>query len=860
MNFQVIDADYTYIDNKPVVRLYGRDESGNSVCCSIPDFEPYFYAKAAPEMAGLLKEKFREHIKKIEQVERFEPIGYFEKPVSMLKIALYDPKGVPVIREDVRKMVEDIYETDILFRNRFMVDNGIGGMSWAKAEPEGMPAGNDVLSGIKIISRKVEPLDLLKNASLRHLAFDIECLPTNGQMPTAENSPIILISLAFAPDFKRKKTLVLVGKQITMGGDVESCGSEEAMLRRFFGIIKEFDPDILVGYNSNSFDIPYIVDRIRVLNKKGARIESLAGRDGRSLYYRKIGNVTRVSVMGRIAVDVLPLLRKEFSLKQYTLRNAAKELLTLEKLDIPFLEMEAYWNDNGEKLSKFIEYSRRDSELALLFLLKLRLIDKYIALARVSGTLLQDILDGGQTQMVENLILREYMKHDRVLPARPTGEVSEERFDEGEELVGAEVLPPKKGLLENIVILDYKSLYPTIMMAHNLCYTTEVVGERPADVIKAPTGGGVFVSQKIVKGIVPSILEELLNRRQATRARMKTGNEEEYRVLDATQLALKILLNSFYGYSGYTRARLYSLTLASAVTSFGRENILKTKTLIEENMKELVLKDAKVFRSNEAKGKHIGLSVVYGDTDSVFVHLLDKEITFDEAQLVGNCIADTVTTSLVKPMELVFDSFARRAIFLAKKRYALLIQEKTAEGMKEKIKVKGMETVRRDWCELTTKTIENVLELVLKEGKVDDAVLLVKNTINSIKTVDANSELFDDLILTRQYTKKVESYKNRQPHITVIEKMQKRGIIANVGDRIPFVIIAGNAIFVDRAEDPEYAKKKNLPIDVDYYINKQILPPVERILSDFGVTREMLRGMGERKVMTETKQKQLFEF
>ncbi len=296
----------------------------------------------------------------------------------------------------------------------------------------------------------------------------------------------------------------------------------------------------------------------------------------------------------------------------------------LKNLKYHSLKWKHYWKDNGEKLSKFIEYARRDSELALLFLLKLRLIDKYIALARVSGTLLQDILDGGQTQMVENLMLREYMKNDRVfLSARPTGEMSDERYDEGEELAGAEVLPPKKGLLENIVILDYKSLYPTIMMAHNLCYTTEVVGERPDDVIVAPTGG-VFVSRNIVKGIVPSILEDLLNRRQETRAKMKTANEEEKRVLDATQLALKILLNSFYGYSGYTRARLYSLTLASAVTSFGRENILRTKDLIENDIREIILKDGKAFKKDEnISGKHIGLSVVYGDTDSVFVHLLD---------------------------------------------------------------------------------------------------------------------------------------------------------------------------------------------------------------------------------------------
>jgi DNA polymerase I len=672
----------------------------------VPGFEPYFYIKAEPEMAAVLQEKFKDHIKRIEPVFRFEPVGYFKNKTSMLKIILFDPKSVPIIRDEVRNMVEAVYETDILFRNRYMVDTGLGGMGWANAEPEGDLISNEVLSSIKITSGKVEPLEILQNAPLRHLAYDIECLPLNGAMPAPENSPIVLMSLAFAPDFEGKKTLVLVGKDARVEGETESCGSEEAMLKRFFEIVREYDPDILVGYNSNSFDVPYIVERIKTLNKKGARIEPLMGRDGRTVYYKKFGNTTRVSVMGRIAVDVLPLLRKEFSMKQYTLRNAAKELLGAEKLDIPFLEMESYWNDNGEKLSKFIEYARRDSELALLFLLKLRLIDKYIALARVSGTLLQDILDGGQTQMVENLILREYKKHDRVLPARPTGEMSDERYDEGEELAGAEVLPPKKGLLENIVILDYKSLYPTIMMAHNLCYTTEVVGERPDDVVVAPTGG-VFVSQNVVKGIVPSILEDLLNRRQETRAKMKAANEEEYRVLDATQLALKILLNSFYGYSGYARARLYSLTLASAVTSFGRENILRTKKLIEEDIKEIILKDGRAFKKDEAKdGKRIGLIVVYGDTDSVFVHLLDKEITFDEAQLVGNSIADTVTGSLVKPMELVFDSFARRAIFLAKKRYALLIMEKTAQGMKEKIKVKGMETVRRDWCELTTKTVE----------------------------------------------------------------------------------------------------------------------------------------------------------
>lgn len=847
MNFQILDADYTYKDGKPVVRLYGRDQSGNSVCCSVPGFEPYFYAKAEPEMADVLIKKFKEYIKRIDHVKKFEPIGYFKQPVSMLKIVVYDPKNVPAIRDQIKNMVDEVYESDILFRNRYLIDHELGGMRWAKAEK--IEYGSDeVLSSINIVSREVKPMNILKNAPLKYLAFDIECLPSNSAMPLPKTSPIILISLAFDPDFKGKKSLVLVGKKADIKGDVEICISEEDMLKRFFNIIKEYDPDILVGYNSNSFDIPYMVERIKHLNKKRAGIESVMGRDGKPVYYRKIAGITKIGVIGRIVVDILPLLRREFSLKQYTLKNAAKELLGEEKLELPFSEMETYWKEE-EKLRQFIEYARRDSELALGFLLKLRLIDKYIALSRTSGTLLQDILDGGQTQMVENLLFREFMKQNRVLPAKPAADVSEMRFDE-DELKGGEVLEPKKGLIENVVILDYKSLYPTIMMAHNLCYTTVVVRDKPEEVVIAPSGG-VFASKKVVKGIVPAILEELLNQRQATRERMKNANKEEYRVLDAIQLALKILLNSFYGYAGYARARLYSLTLANAVTSFGRENILRTKNIIENEIKEIVL-----------SGKCIALSVVYGDTDSVFVNLIDDEIQPEEAELIGIRIANIVTSSLHKPMELVFDAFARRALFLAKKRYAIWVFEKINHTWRDSIKVKGMETVRRDWCNLTTKTVDKVLELVLKEGNVEAAIEHIRNVINRIRSMDVQKDpqLYEELILTRQFTKKVESYKSKQPHTTVVEKMKKRGIMVNLGDRIPFVILAGNGLFVERAEDPGYARQHNLPLDVDYYINKQILPPVERILSDFGVKGETLRFMGEKRVQKTTQQRSLFEF
>ncbi|MEA3281930.1 MAG: DNA-directed DNA polymerase, partial [Euryarchaeota archaeon] len=672
-----------------------------------------------------------------------------------------------------------------------------------------------------------------------------------------DRSPIIMISLAFEPAHQGElETLVLVGKEANPDCDgTEHFTNETDLLNRFFEIVRNYDPDVILGYNSNEFDFPYITKRVEVLMAQGKRLYANIGRDNRAVFCRKIGIVTHVSVTGRIVADVLPLVRRAYSIKQYTLKNVARTLLDIEKFDVSLQQMGEYWNDDGEKLAEFIEYARRDSVLALRLLLNLKLLDKYIALSQVSGALMQDVLDGGQSSMVENLMFREFKKRDRVIPPRPEQDLTSKRHSDSEELKGGAVLEPARGLLKDVVVLDYKSLYPTIMMAHNLCYSTVVTGEgrtgsfgsesesksKPVqdfDLIRSPSGGE-FVPVKVYKGIVPGILENLLDRRTETKKKMRSADEEEHRVLDATQNALKILLNSFYGYSGYARARLYSLVLANAVTSFGRKNITDTKELIDESIGTIRLSDGKVF----------SLSVVYGDTDSVFVKIVPEngdengEVSLDDAESIGKTVAGMVSDELPDPMELEFESIVHRAIFIAKKRYALWAFEKTDDGWKDSIKVKGMETVRRDWCGLTSNTLNRVLELVLKEGRVDDAVDYVRGVVDRVRNLDVSKDwdLVEDLILTRRYTKKKESYKSKQPHITVVEKIRSRGgIVPAIGDRVPFVIIAGKGLFVDSAEDPEYVKERNISLDVDYYIQKQILPPVERILSGFGVGHETL--------------------
>jgi len=863
--FQILDADYIYDNqNNPVVRLFGRDELGNSVCCLVPNFKPYFYIKISGNLAEIsqeIKNKFSEYVSDIEIVERYEPIGYQTSKKKMLKLIIKDPKTVPVIRDEIKKMnrVQEIYETDILFRNRFLIDNEIGGMQWVQANaivdcglrnadppcPNPKSEIRNPKSEYTFIANKLEKCNILKNSLLKYLAFDIECLLTEGGMPSPDKSPIIMISLAFEPSLKEYKTMVLVSKEVDseyIEEDVITFSSEDEMLRFFFDLIKKYDPDVIIGYNSNEFDFPYIVERAKILN-----IDPNIGRDNRFLYVKKIANRTQVSVTGRIVVDMLPLIRRGFSLKQYDLRTVAAQLLNLEKVDIAPKEMEEYWNSDGEKFKKFIDYARRDSELALKLLLDLKILDKYIALSKVSGALLQDILDGGQTGMVENLLLREFKKHNRLIPPKPASKESEERYEHRDELKGGAVIEPKRGLLENVVILDYKSLYPTITISHNLCYTTvvtndkEIIGIPIKEIIKPPSGGK-FVSANIFRGIVPKILEDLLNRRMETKKKMKTATEEEYRILDAIQLALKILLNSIYGYSGYARARLYSLTLANAITSFGRENLLNTQKLIEDEIKNI---------------DGFDLEVVAGDTDSVFIKLSNQNgVSLDKAEIIGKSISEIVTKKLPKPMELEFEATAKRAIFIAKKRYALWKYEKKNDDWIDKIEVKGMETIRRDWCELTSKTLNKVLEIVLKEGSVENAIKHVQEVVNSIRNIEVQKDkdnIIEDLIITRKYTKKADSYKNKQPHITVVEKLKKRGApLPSIGDRVPYVIIEGNNLLVERAEDPSYVKENKIPLDVDYYIKKQILPPVERILKEFGVEFEVLNY--------DESQKSIFEF
>ncbi|MDD1733131.1 MAG: hypothetical protein LUQ53_04080 [Methanothrix sp.] len=297
MIFQILDANYTYDSQRsPLVQLFGTTEDGESVTFRVAGFRPYFYARVEERLLEKAALELKAMGLDVEVVQRFEPIGFQTTPKKMLKITTHDPKEVRSLRERAKEVegVQAVYETDILFKNRFLIDCHLGGMSWVdaplpewiagqKAAPAGSPSASSYACPLVDV-QSLRAVEHEANAPLRFMSFDIECLPDHGEMPRPEKSPVILISMAFFPPYQDNSDLVLVGKEIECTRrDTISCRDEYDLISRFFSIIRDYNPDILAGYNSNEFDFPYLAERARQL-----RLDARVARDGSSWYIRKI--------------------------------------------------------------------------------------------------------------------------------------------------------------------------------------------------------------------------------------------------------------------------------------------------------------------------------------------------------------------------------------------------------------------------------------------------------------------------------------------------------------------------------------------------------------------------------------------
>jgi DNA polymerase I len=832
IQMQVLDVDYIMLNDHPTIRIFGKTDDKKSITVFVDDFLPYFYLYIVEgkedQAMKYLEEKYKQLLAKVEKVERFLPISFSKEPERLFKVTIKNPALVPQLRDDLKtkNFVKEIYEADILFRNRFMADRGIVGMGWY--EIDGVGAKTNIVKTDKAITlKKIKPIERHENVPLKYLSIDIETYTEEGGMPDPLKDPIIMISLFFYPTYKGKQSLVLIGKKANGFDDSMSFASEKEMLEEFKKIIDEFDPDIILGYNSSNFDLPYIEARLRANN-----ISRAIGRcSQKQMICSKLSTGYNITITGRIVVDVYSLIKEATTkfglykgLKRFGLGDVSQAILGETKVDVAHSEIGKFWKDNGDNFAKLVSYSRKDAELPFRMLMEMNMLDKFFEISKVSGLVLQDVLDGGEAARIEQLLLREFNKRGFVIPNKPDAQElnrrNEQRINSG--LKGGFVLSPEIGFHDKAVVyLDFKSMYPSIMIALNICPTTLLLNDENVEKIVSPLGTA-FVKPTVRKGIIPDIVEYLINMRDKVKKEMKSApNEQMKKYLYAKQYAFKTVANAFYGYTGYIRARLYVLEIANTITATGRETINKTKEIVEKNTP---------------------YKVVYADTDSVMVKLDTEDVA--EAFKIGASLADMINSNMEYALKMKIESVFKTLLILSKKRYAGWSFEESNGGYSDSIVTKGIETVRRDWCNLVSETLKEVLDIILKEKDSKKALNIVKEKINDIKQgkMDINK-----LVITKSISKSLKTYKGVQPHVELLKKMRKRdpSSAPGIGDRIGYVIIKGTGQVSKRTEDPEYVVKHKIPIDSDYYIENQLMPPLERVFEVLNISKAEVLGSGK---------------
>lgn len=785
----LINLDYVSEGNKTKARIFGKDEKGE-LREEFLDFSPHFFVLPAPgkekialrEIEDFLKKKKKE-VKKIEIVER----KLKGERKNLIKITCFLPPDTQKIRDIIKKLekkrggsgsVVEEYQYSFGFTESFLLENRIYEPGW-----------------VEIKEGKIRAVDFDKKPDLKVIAFDIE-------INLEKNKEKIIMISYFGKNFKKVTTY---RKSEDYPNFVKVVKSEKELLEDFRETIKKEDPDIILTYNGDAFDFPMIRERA-----KENKVPMDIGRGKESFKFVRRGRSSAAWILGRDHIDLFTfvnnILSPNLETEVLTLNAVSAELLGDKKIDMDFQELLESWRKEKD-LQKLVLYCLKDSELT--FRLYELLFPQIFELSRVAGQLLFDVSRMTYSQLVESYLTKRAHSLGEIIPNQP-------KFDEilrrkQFTYPGGYVKEPIGGIHENIAILDFRSLYPSIIATFNISPETLNQPSCKDDAYKVPERDFWFCKKK--KGFVSSIIKDLLEERWEIKEKMKKVKKDslEYHLLDTRQHVIKIIANATYGYFGFPASKWYCKECAESAAAWGRSLI---KKVIEEGSKEFI--------------------VIYGDTDSAFLKPKEgKEKTFKKD--IENFLKK-MNKSLLGIVELNLQGFYKRGIFIprglikgtAKKRYALLDEE-------GKILIRGLETVRKDWCNLAKDLQRKVLEFVLKKEDIKEAVNYTKKIIEDLKKKRVKLK---DLIIYEQLTKAIEDYKSLSPHLACAKKMKEKGEEVEPGTIIMFVISKKGDTISEKAIPVEWANLSD--IDTDYYIHHQIIPAALRILSVFGVKEEDL--------------------
>lgn len=548
-----------------------------------------------------------------------------------------------------------------------------------------------------------------KMAPLRILSFDIECAGRKGVFPEANQDPVIQIANVVTRygDSKPfvRNVFCLDTCSLIVNTQIFEFGSEDRMLMAWRDFLEKVDPDVIIGYNIANFDFPYLLDRAKHLKcAKFPYWSRLKGTQSTSretnFSSKQMGNrdTKATNTNGRLQLDLLQLVQRDHQLRSYTLNSVCAHFLGEQKEDVHHTMITELFNGTPESRRRLAVYCLKDAYLPQRLMDKLMCLINYTEMARVTGVPFNFLLARGQQVKFISQLFRKALEQKLVVP-NLKNEGSDDQYE------GATVIEPTRGFYDvPVATLDFASLYPSIIQAHNLCYTTllnktsveKLNLKKDEDYIVTPNGD-MFCTVKVRKGLLTQILEELLGARKKAKKELAVETDAfKKAVLNGRQLALKVSANSVYGLTGATVGKLPCLAIASSTTSYGRQMIEKTKQEVEA-------------RYTLANGYSHDAKVIYGDTDSVMVKFGPKEL--DKAMELGQDAANYVSAKFIKPIKLEFEKVYFPYLLINKKRYAGLYW--TQPEKYDKMDSKGIETVRRDNCRLVQTVIETVLKKIL---------------------------------------------------------------------------------------------------------------------------------------------------
>ena len=798
----IMELDYLIINGAAKIRIIVKCKDGTSKEIFDSTFKPYFYLipNKDTQISILNETELYDNGRKISSTKiEATKKELFGKTVDVYKIYVQLPSDVPKLAAAMSKYGRR-FEYDIPFARRYALDKNI--------IPFNLYLFKILKENNRLELKEFEEMHVPLEPQLNILFFDIETYNPLG-VPRPEKDPVIMISYSIKSR-KKNESRVITSKKIELPF-VDYVTDERAMFEHFVDIIKENDIDIITGYNSANFDIRYMLERAQAL-----KINFNLARGSGDTRIERHGLVDKVKIGGRVHVDMYLVVKfisvvgaaeNLLKLNSYTLKNVYEAIAGSEKVTVEKLDIFKLWDGNESELKLLAKYNLADSHA--LETVYNKFIPIMIELSRTTGNVLSDTAVSTTGQLVEYMLMRYALMFNEIVPNKPKDEEIRARMLNPIE--GAYVKTPDPGVYEKLAIFDFRGLYPSIIIAHNIDPSS--ICEDCTDYHLSPINTKFSKTKKVV---TPIILKQLIEQRSTVKKEYKKNPENIF--LGSRSQALKIVSNSFFGYLGYPRSRWYSRECAGSVTAYGRQYI-----------KDTII-----------KADNYGFKVIYSDTDSIVILLNDKSEE-DALQFMKE-----FNKNLPEGMELELEDFYVRGLFVgkktatgsagAKKKYAMITKN-------NKIKIRGFELVRRDWSKIARDTQRRVLETILKEGSPQRAAQIVKDTIMLLKE---GAVPLDQLTINTQLRKKIDDYDSKSPELGAVKKAVDMGLKKKSDMEsavISYVIGKSGNTISDKAVLLEFAKD----YDVDYYVNHQVMPAVMRILKELNFEEDELKLSGTQK-------------